>query len=319
MNKLDKLVCGLQNNHVFIQTHNYPDQDALACAKGMQMLLAARGKSSSICYNGHIDKYNTIKTIELLDINIYPTESIIMTKADEIILVDCQKGNSNVKDFIGQEVVCIDHHKEQDTSDYSFFDIRSSVGACSTIITEYFLENSIPIDTKMATALLYGIKIDTANLSRGICDLDIDMYCYLLKKADRNILRQLEGCNLKMKDLEAYKQAISDLRIYGGIGLANIGRDCSEGLIGSIADFLLSLNEVSFTLVHSYRNGGLKFSVRSENEEIDSSLVIKNILRGYGDGGGHATMAAGFIPNILYNDSHSIADIIEERLVDMFL
>ena len=41
--------------------------------------------------------------------------------------------------------------------------------------TEYFIENKIPMSQDTATALLYGIKIDTANLTRGVSNLDLEI------------------------------------------------------------------------------------------------------------------------------------------------
>ena len=38
--------------------------------------------------------------------------STILTDEDEVILVDAQKGNSNIVDITGDEIICIDHHPE---------------------------------------------------------------------------------------------------------------------------------------------------------------------------------------------------------------
>lgn len=320
MSHLDQLLSVLTQEHVFIQTHNYPDQDALACAKALQELLTYCGKPSTICYKGRIDKYNTLLMIESLHIDIFPIENIHMTKQDEIILVDCQKGNSNVKDFIGDEIACIDHHKKQRTDIYRYYDIRNNIGACSSIIATYFFENDIPITKEVATALVYGIKMDTLNLSRAVSDLDLDMFCQLYKLSNKQTLRKLDCCTLKVNDLTSYKKAIADLRIYRKIGLANIGNDCSEAMIGTISDFLLALEEIEFAIAYSYRNQGLKFSARSEDELLDAAYIIKQALDGYGDGGGHATMAAGFIPNLQTEEQAlEVASIIEQRLLDILV
>lgn len=296
--------------------HNYPDQDAVASARGLQILLSHKNIASTICYKGRIDKFNTLKMLELLHIDIYSLDELPTSEADEIILVDSQKGNVNVEDITGEEIACIDHHKATDSSHYRFCDIRSNIGACSTILASYFIENNIQIDRELATALVYGIKMDTDNLSRGTSDIDIDMFCLLYKIADRSLLRKFDSCCLKTTDLASYQQAISDLRIDRHIGLANIGKDCSEAIIATLSDFLLTLAEVDFTLIHSYRAGGLKFSVRSEDAKLDASKIIKNALQGFGDGGGHAFMAAGFIPNVKNEeDACRIAYIIEEKVI----
>ncbi len=318
MSRLHELIQAIHSNHVYIQMHNYPDQDAVASAKGLQVLLSTKGIQSTICYQGQIDKFNTIKMLELLHINIYTLDDLPTTDEDEIILVDGQKGNINVEDCVGKEIACIDHHYAVDLSCYRFADIRSDIGACSTIIATYFIENQIPIDKEIATALVYGIKLDTDNLTRGTSETDIDIFCYLYKIADWTILRKLDSCSLKASDLGSYQQAISDLRINRHIGLANIGKDCSEAIIATLSDFLLTLVEVDFTLIHSYRAGGIKFSVRSEDANLDASVIIKTALSGLGDGGGHSSMAAGFIPNVSNEaDANRIAFHIEEKVISL--
>ena len=187
MTKLEELIKIIGDESVYIQTHNYPDQDALASAYGLKYLLEAKGIESTICYKGQVDKLNTIAMMEDLNITtVRIDEEDKMDETSKIIIVDGQKGNANVEDFIGDEVACIDHHKLQETDMYQFFDIRSDVGACSSIIASYFIENNIEMPVSVATALLYGIKMDTNNLSRGVSDLDIDMFYMLFKKADRD-------------------------------------------------------------------------------------------------------------------------------------
>lgn len=317
MSKLLDLLDVIKKKVVFIQTHNYPDQDALATAHGLKVLLEHFGKQPIICYKGEIDKYNTIKMIELLKIDILPADSIDFREDDEIILVDCQYGNTNVKGYSGKVVACIDHHELLSTSQYRFYDIRPEVGACATIIGSYFYEHNIPMDHLMATSLLYAIRMDTNSLSRSVSDLDLDIYCKLFKIADQHILHQLYSCTLKIQDLTAYHSAISNLRIYRSVALVSLDTECSEAIMGQISDFFLTLREVDVVVTHAYRDGGVKFNIRSSNHEIDACEVIRKALETFGDGGGHTTMAAGFVPNIPnINAATTIIDIAEDRAIE---
>lgn len=298
--------------------HNYPDQDALASAMGLKALLDAKGKNAKICYRGHVDKYNILQMIQLLEIEIHHIDEFMMRPEDEIIIVDGQKGNINVDNLVGEEIACIDHHVNEERDNYLFSDIRSDVGACSSIIASYFVENNIPMNSKVATALVFGIKTDTSNLTRGVSELDIDMFCYLYKVADIGLLRLFENNSISKKDLDSYLKAISDLRVYDNIGIANIGNNCSEAIIGTVSDFLSTLSEIDFTLVYSYRAGGVKFSVRSTVKQLDASKIIKKAIEGFGDGGGHASMAAGFIPNLeSEKEAINIAKIIEQKIINL--
>lgn len=310
---LDLLLKCITKKHIYIQPHNYPDPDALASAKGLQVLLTHYGITSTICFSGHIDKQNTLKMIELLDIDICPVEALSLQEDDEIVLVDCQKGNSNVKDFTGNEIACIDHHKMQATDCYRFYDIRP-VGSCSTLIAGYFFENAVPIDRKLATTLLYGLKMDTENLTRGVSNTDIDVFCYLYKHSYHDILSQLDSSKLSLQDLKAYTHAIENLWVEQRIGFANVGENLSDAIIGTLADFLLTLKEIDFMVTFSLREDGIKLSVRSALEQYNCQQIIKNVLTGFGDGGGHAHMAAGFVP-VSKEHSNEIAAQLQNRFV----
>lgn len=89
-----------------------------------------------------IDRYSTDKLREILDIRLVNIENIDseLTEDDEVILVDAQKGNSNIIDMTGDEIICIDHHPVYEKTEYRFTDIRPGVGACASIIAQYFLK-----------------------------------------------------------------------------------------------------------------------------------------------------------------------------------
>ncbi len=296
---LQKLVdiISQSGQRTLIQMHNSPDPDSIASAYGLRYLLQDAGIQADICYRGEIEKYSTSRMVELLDIKLKNIREIPdMTENDYIILVDSQKGNANITDFIGNEVASIDHHPTFHKIDYLFKDIRPNVGACSSIIAEYFIENNVEIPRNIATALIYGLKTDTLDLSRGVSELDLDMFYTLYKAADIELLNLIQLNQLQFCDLMAYSNAIKNIRIFDNIGIADIGADCPDSLLGTVSDFIMSLKEVEFSVVYSSRKGGVKFSVRNETAELDAGKMIMTILDGIGSGGGHKSMAGGFVP-----------------------
>lgn len=318
MTKLDNLLECIRKPQVYIQMHNYPDQDAIASAIGLKVLLESKNKSATIVYHGVIDKDNTLMMINLLNIALYPIREIDIQPDDEIIIVDGQKGNINMINSNANEIACIDHHRKQNTNCYMFYDIRSEVGACSSIIASYYIENNIPIPCEVATALIYGQRIDTSHMTRNVSDLDINMFYHLHKVANHIHLRKIETSLMNINDLENYQIAINSLMVNKKIGVANVGNNCSEAMIGSISDFLLTLSDIDFTLLYSYRVGGVKFSVRGKVDFIDVSVIIREALKGYGDGGGHADMAAGFIPDVpSEEEAIQLANLIRERFITL--
>ena len=119
MQHLEHILECIHDKHIFIQTHNFPDPDAIASAYGLKVLLEKKGIGATICYKGRIDDTITAKMAQLLAIDIVEQEEITdMSAESEIILVDSQKGNANVIDMQGNEVLCIDHHPTYENQDY---------------------------------------------------------------------------------------------------------------------------------------------------------------------------------------------------------
>lgn len=326
MTRFEKLLKNITHDHVYIQTHNFPDPDAIASAYGLQQLLESRGIVSTLCYSGKIDRHSTSRMIALTGIKIQNIDNLpSLTDDAEIILVDAQKGNSNIINMTGDEIICIDHHPTSNRSvsptlEYRFHDIRPDVGACASIIAGYFFENNIPMDKNVATVLCFGIKIDTKGLSRGVSPFDIDMFYKVYKLADQSIIQRLENSTLEFSDLKVYSAAINSIQVYGTISFANAGFNCPEALIANVSDFMLQLKEVDFSVVYTLRDYGVKLSVRSEASVRDAGVIVGRALSGIGSGGGHASMAGGYIPYEYLNglgkdDSEEISSIIRERFL----
>lgn len=292
-----RLIEILKGHKTYIQTHNFPDPDAVASAFALQNFLKQHGIPADICYDGRIEKLSTRKMITVFGIEAKSREEIedIMREEDYIIMVDSQKYNANITDFIGDEVACIDHHPTMIECDYAYKDVRK-VGACATIIAEYFRQTDTPIDSVVAAALAYGIKMDTADFIRGTTDLDVDMFAYVYRTADVQKLVTMYTNVMEFSDLKAYAAAIDSIRVYQNVGFAAIPFDCPDALIAIISDFILSLDVVDISIIYAVRSDGIKFSIRSALPEIDAGMVIDRALQGYGNGGGHPSMAGGFIP-----------------------
>lgn len=296
MKNLSDLVALCQGYPVYIQTHNFPDPDAIASAFGLQKLLAACGVSSKLCYDGKIDKLSASKMLDTFCLELLPYEDLIadMKETDRIICVDTQKHGGNVTDFIGDEIACIDHHPTFVPMEYKYQDIRMT-GACATLIAEYYSLSGITPDRDVATALLYGLKMDTLNLTRGVTALDIEMLGYLFQYCDPDTLADLERNNMEFTDLKAYGAAIENIELYDKIGISSVPFTCPDALVAILSDFILALIEVEVAIVISFRKDGVKLSARSEDPDIHAGNLLHKALADIGNGGGHATMGGGFI------------------------
>lgn len=309
-----QLVELLKGHKVYLQTHNFPDPDAISSAYGLQKFLAHYGVESDICYVGSIDRFNTRKMMDTFDIEIFAYDDLQgMNTDDYIVHVDCQKPNANTTDLPGIEVACVDHHPIfTHTDDYQYQDIRIT-GACASIVAGYYASTDTPIDYKVASALAYGIKMDTDDLIRGVKQLDVDMMSYLYSHADWKLLASMYNSTIEFHDLSAYGAAIENVEVFDDIGFSYIPFECPNSLVAIISDFILSLDVVDVSVVYSVNAAGIKFSVRSEKKGVDAGKLVHDALEGYGSGGGHAAMAGGFVENaVLEQLGNEYPDKIKE-------
>lgn len=300
MGRFGQLVSLCIDRHVYIQTHNFPDPDAIASAFGLQRLLEHYQISSTLCYDGRIDKLSASKMLDAFQIQMLPYAQLRpeMRESDYVICVDSQKNSGYMTDFVGDEVACIDHHPTFEQVAYRYKDIRFT-GACASIIAGYFRELGLEPDQDAATALLYGLKMDTLQFTRGVTQEDIQAYAFLFPLCSQETLSQLERNNLEFNDLKAYGAAIESIELYDKAGFSSISFSCPDAMVAILSDFILSLQEVEVAVVFSHREDGIKFSVRSEDPSVHAGELIHAALRGLGHsrGGGHAEMAGGLIPS----------------------
>ena len=296
--KLDILVDILKEapDEVFIQPHNVPDPDAIASSLGMYYLLSQRGiQKLAILYDQEIEKANSLRMLEMFKVPIIrAADAHTLGAEDWAVLIDAQKGNANITDLPTDEVAVIDHHEYMGNMGYRFEDIRE-VGSCSAIIADWFFENNIEPPRIIATALLYGIFMDTDNLTRGASDFDINMFYRLYGLSDIDMIVELKGNEISVQDLELYADAFKTVEIYDELAFLRL-KNVNDSLLGAAGDIVVSVAGVNVVIAYSVRDSGIKLSVRSTSEKIKANDLVRCLVEGCGVGGGHDNMAGGFIP-----------------------
>jgi nanoRNase/pAp phosphatase (c-di-AMP/oligoRNAs hydrolase) len=318
--KLDKLAALLKNapDEVFIQPHNVPDPDAIASSMGLQYLLEQKGVHTQIVYDQEIEKANAFKMIDLFNPTMIPaSEAHTLGAEDWSVLVDAQKGNANITDLPTDEVASIDHHEYKENMGYKFEDIRPKVGSCSAIISEYFVENNITIPQNMATSLLYGIFMDTDNLTRGVNALDIDMFYMLYPLSNINLITELKGNEHSVEDLHRFADAFKTLEMYQELGFLKLNSS-NDSLLGAAGDIVVCVAGINIVAAYAVRESGVKLSCRSITKKIKANDLVKYLVEGLGVGGGHDHMAGGFIPKQSLPDDRSIDTFLKHRTISFY-
>lgn len=157
------------------------------------------------------------------------------------------------------------------------------------------------------------------NCLRGVCKMDMEMIWL-------HVWPVWSGYDLSLREqhtlfwrsdgvFQGRSQALRCLRI----SVLQIPEGIARRLWSPVCQILcLPLVEVSFSVVYSRKKEGIKISVRSERPTLDAGKIISKALKGIGSGGGHATMAGGFVP---FDGNDREEDLmiqnIRERFIDV--
>lgn len=283
---------------LLILTHVNPDPDSLASAMGLRQLAEAKlGLSSTFGYAGRILRAENQTMVRRCGIEMVPQEQIDFSAFDCLAVVDTQPGFGHTHLPKGRKIdVVIDHHVTPDDYengfDIGFRDVRTYVGATCSLVTSYLMEAGVEVSSEVATALMYGIKTDTADLSRNTSPLDEQAYEYLAQRVDRQVLAQIAKPDLSIEYFRALRKALSAVRIYDDVVLCSLGQTSSPEMVAEVADLLLRLEGKSTVFCGGLVGTTYYMSVRTELD-VDAYYLIRGALDGEGSYGGHGSVAGG--------------------------
>jgi nanoRNase/pAp phosphatase (c-di-AMP/oligoRNAs hydrolase) len=288
---------GLPQRRVVIQTHNFPDHDAMASAFALGQLLERFGFSPKLMYRGIIRSYSLWSMISELAISI--TRAADMANKEwrtvPCIVVDGNPTNANARQITDNLFGVVDHHGDSETPDCPFVDVRTDYGSCSSIVESYWHELALIPDKGTATALLMGIQMDTDFLSRRVHKADMDALHRIFFIADWEYGSRIVKTALSKKDLISLQAAIANARIQDGFFFTVITEEITQASISILADFFLRFREISITVLVENKGENRPVSVRSHLAGVSAARVIRTALKDIGEGGGHDYLAGGLL------------------------
>jgi len=283
---------------ILIVAHDNPDPDTLASAFALRDLIRRKlDMDATIGYGGIIGRVENRAMIRHLNIPLKHLDDFDPSKFDAAILVDSQQrtGQSSLPEMVEPDIV-IDHHPTRPQSkQIEFHDIQSRIGATSTIVTQYFMATGLEVDSRVATALLYGIKSDTRDLGRETSKHDLEAYLYLYQRANLPLLAKIEYAELPIQYFKMYDRAIDKAMAYDGTVVSFIGDVDNPDMVAEMADTLIRLEGANCALVGGYHEKHIFLSMRTKNSEIDAGKLVQRIIGKLGPSGGHGSMSAGRI------------------------
>ena len=305
--------------------HN-PDPDALASAEALRVLIRRLFNVDSVlAYTGRVGRVENRAMLRHLAISIRPSYRLNYDDHDLILVVDTHPGAGTCRlpPGVVPDVV-IDHHPGVSSLvGIPFPYCDPTFGSTSTMVGALFVDHNIPMDRVLATALTYGIRTDTADLSRGVSSEDERVYEQVYKRSDKQILARIERARVPQTYFVTLARALQQALITDFTVSTYLGTIEHTDLVAEVADLLFRLEGAKWALAAGYHvppdgespvlSVSLR-SVKSNEPELAAGAVARKISDG--QGGGHATFAAAQIP--IVGDS-SEAEARFETLRESFL
>ena len=158
------------------------DPDALASAVALKRLMLHKVHSVDIMRINEVTRPDNLAMIRYLRIPAKPWQPEKAGQYTRFGMVDSQPRHNQAFAGISYDLI-IDHHPLTDLTDCTtptaFCDIRPGIGATSTMMTRLLQALRMRPGPLLATALLYGIRTDTAAFERSGGEEDLRAYQWL--------------------------------------------------------------------------------------------------------------------------------------------
>jgi nanoRNase/pAp phosphatase (c-di-AMP/oligoRNAs hydrolase) len=218
--------------------------------------------------------------------------------------------------------VVIDHHPPRGPVDARYVDLRSEVGATSTLMTQYIDAFDLGPDQDVATGLLFGIRVDTSEFTREVSPADFEAAAALVDHADLGTLQRIESPSVSADTLQTLAAAIRNRDIHGSLLLTCVGELTERDALAQAADYLLNLEGVETTLVYGYRDDTIFASGRTRVSDLDLGGTVRDAFGLIGSAGGHNDMAGAQIGLGMFQDiedaEESLQTVVENVVTDRF-
>jgi nanoRNase/pAp phosphatase (c-di-AMP/oligoRNAs hydrolase) len=281
-----------------VVAHDNPDPDAIASAVALRQIAEQAGTPAEACYFGDINHQENRALVNLLEFDLrHLSDAPDLEEFGGVALVDHSR--PGVNDQLPSDTrvdIVIDHHPPRAPVEGRFVDLRSDVGATSTLLTGYMQTLGLEPTPTVATGLLFGIHVDTDDFSREVSTADFEAAAYLMPFVDGAALERIESPSVSPETFDIIGRAITERDVQGSVVLSYVGRIGDRDALAQAADRLLGLEGIDTTLVYGAIDEVIYASARSRGTAIDIGEALRDAFGQIGSAGGHADMAGAQIP-----------------------
>jgi nanoRNase/pAp phosphatase (c-di-AMP/oligoRNAs hydrolase) len=297
----DRFLSGLADfKQVTFVSHIQPDPDSLGSMVGLaHMVETCLGKPTRLTRDGQICRAENLAMVDLLDIDLIPTEDVVWRPDDAVVMVDSQP-NTGRHSFSKRVPIhaVIDHHQTPgQLENVSFVDVRADVGATCSLVTRYLMEQDIPIPEHVATSLYYGIETELNAYPREADQLDDQALQFLYSLTDKDILAKIRNTPLPQSYFECILQALQSSFLYDRLIISWVNELTQPEFTAQVVDFLVRHEDVDWAVCAGIYEDRMLLSVRTNFSRARAGEILRQVVvKMGGRAGGHDRRAGGCIP-----------------------
>jgi nanoRNase/pAp phosphatase (c-di-AMP/oligoRNAs hydrolase) len=277
-----------RGKNLLICIKGYPDPDNIAAALCLQWLAKHHDIRTKILHFEEISHYENRALVKKLDIEIEEYDpSMDLSQWDYFAVNDAQSCELPIKlPSSCRLLIFVDHHKALGTVTGEFVDIREHSGSTSAVYAEYLIdgpakfEGSSTEQTKIATAMMHGIRSDTDNFANAT-PMDYRASEFLAKHMDKDLLNLISRQSIPAKTMDLTQIALQRKDIKGTFMFAGVGyvREEDRDGIGQCADYLLHREGIDTVIVYGVvGNEWIDGSLRTRSHTLDPDKWIKDVF-----------------------------------------
>ena len=290
-----------EDSRILIVCHDNPDPDALASALAMKHLCESLGHTSTIIHGGMIEHQQNRAMVKLLEMDVrklildWEIEDLL-NESDVVICVDfSHPGANNILPPTCVPHIVIDHHTSEVRPAGDVILVRSEFAATSSLIASVLMNSGVEMNTKVATALAFGIRTDTLGFTRSFNAVDLRALSWLGAWIDWGLMRSFESPPRSQEVLAIFRQALKDATLNDGLMLVPVTDMADRDALSQVADFLLPTEGVDIVVAYGVRMSKVIISARSTKDNIHLGKIFGRTFE-QGSAGGHKELAGGQIP-----------------------
>ncbi len=283
-----------------IPLSGHPDPDAMASGWALAELAARAGLVPSLLFARPVSHAENRLMVTALGVPLVRFEEDQASSFDAYALVDTHELDAAYGAMAERPCLAIwDHHEGEPSKAPKHAELRTDVGATSTIATEHLREAGILAPDKaetlhigehwpqtggsgrarLATALLIGIASDTEDYLLAHAS-DHRAAALLLPLANRPLYRRIHRRAYTVAAMLTLERALSGVVVRGTMGVAWVGQVSPEerDTIPQAADLLVSRADLDTALVFGRVGDTIDGSLRTLNPGVSPARLIHDAL-----------------------------------------